>query len=598
MNLNPHAIPITPASTLPGIFRQRLAATPDALAYRQYEGGTWRDYSWAATAVLLSRWQAALAAEGLAPGERVALMCRNRLEWMAFDLAAQGLGLVVVPIYTNDRARNVAWILADSGARLLLVESADAWGGLIRRQAPPPGLRRVVSLAPTPTKGPLCAVADWLPAVADTLPWPGPASADDLATIVYTSGTTGRPKGVMLSHRNLLWNVQAALKRFEVRPEDRFLSFLPLSHTFERTVGYYLPLVAGAAVIYARGIPQLAEDLQSQRPTLMISVPRIFERVYGRLRAKVETESRLRRRLFERAVTTGWQGFLHDQGRARWRPRLLLRPLLDRLVGARVRARLGGRLRFTVCGGAALAPEVARLFIGLGIPVVQGYGLTEASPVIAANPLEANVPESVGPPLEGVEIRIAANGELLTRSPSVTAGYWNAPEATHDLVDADGWLHTGDKARLDSQGYVHITGRLKEIIVLANGEKVPPADMENSIALDELVDQVLLLGEGRPYLSALVVPNRAALGHLMEHLHLDPANDSVYADARLREAVLRHVRDHIQGFPGYAEVRRVALVAEPWTPENGLATPTLKLRRRRILARYRRLTEELYVGHG
>jgi long-chain acyl-CoA synthetase len=356
-------------------------------------------------------------------------------------------------------------------------------------------------------------------------------------------------------------------------------------------------MVCGAAIAYNRAIPLLAEDLTILRPTLMISVPRIFERIYGRIMEKLKGESPLKRRLFLKAVEVGWRKFEHEQGRAPWSPSLLLHPLLDRLVGTKVRARLGGRLRFTVCGGAALSPDVARLFIGLGIPVVQGYGLTETSPVIAANPLENNVPASVGLALPGVEVKLGEQDELLTRSPSVMLGYWNNPDATAGMIDSEGWLHTGDRARIDASGHIYITGRLKEIIVLATGEKVPPADMENAITLDPLIDQAMVIGDNRPFLAALVVLNPDAFRKEAEQLGLDPEAPESRRDARLVERVLERVQERTSAFPGYAKIHRVAILDSPLTPENGLLTPTLKLRRNRILDCHSQEVTALYSGH-
>jgi len=329
----------------------------------------------------------------------------------------------------------------------------------------------------------------------------------------------------------------------------------------------------------------------------MISVPRIFERIYSKIMDKLAKESELKRRLFQKAVDIGWEYFRYQQGHSAWRPAFLARPLLDLLVAHKVRAKLGGRMRFTVCGGAALTPEVAQLFIGLGIPVTQGYGLTETAPIITANPLDRNEPASVGLPLPGIEVKVNSDDELLTRSPCVMLGYWNNPEATSRIVDEEGWLHTGDKVTIAASGHISITGRLKDIIVLANGEKVPPGDMENAIVLDELVDQVLLIGEGRPYLSALIVPNPDVFTRVAEELHLDPTNESICSNENMRSIFMQHVQQCTASFPGYAQVRQLAVVNEPWTPDNGLATPTLKLRRNQILERYHEVTEQLYAGH-
>jgi len=592
-------ITLEEAPTLAALFRERVARSPERTAYIQFDAGSgrWVEHDWRETAAEVARWQRALRAAGLKKGERVMIQSRNSWEWVICDQAALGLGLVPVPVFVNDRADNIAWIANDCRASLLVIEGPEQWQTLEPVLERLESIRAIVALKPVAGEHPLLKqLHEWLPEAGDGLA-EEECAPRELATIVYTSGTTGRPKGVMLSHHNILWDIHAALELFDIGEDNLFLSFLPLSHTFERTVGYYLPMVCGATIAYNRSIPQLAEDLTLIRPTLMISVPRIFERIYGRIMEKLREEPPLKQKLFRKAVEVGWRKFERDQGRAGWSPGLLLQPLLDRLVGARVRGRLGGRLRFTVCGGAALSPEVARLFIGLGIPVQQGYGLTETSPVISANPLEDNVPASVGIPLPGVEVKLGEQDELLTRSPAVMLGYWNRPEATAEMIDAEGWLHTGDKARVDERGHLYITGRLKEIIVLATGEKIPPADMENAITLDPLVEQAMVVGEGRPYLAALVVLDPDAFERLAGELGLDPADPASRRDPRLQEAVLARVQERTRQFPGYARIHRVAVLDEPMTPENGLLTPTLKLRRNRILDCHSEEVIRLYEGH-
>ncbi len=594
------------AGSLAGAFRERVRRTPDRVAYIQYDpvGGDWQAYSWADTATEVSRWQRALAGEGLKRGDRVAVMLRNCREWVIFDQAALGLGLVVVPVYTNDRPENVGYILQDAGVRLLLIADEPQWQSLREIEDQLAGLTRIVSLEPVtqvPLGPPMSSLAEWLPP-AEELDHPPPlgtdeSGLDELATIVYTSGTTGRSKGVMLSHRNILSNAEACLRLIDVFPDDRMLSFLPLSHMLERTLGYYLPIMAGSQVAFARSIPELAEDLQAMRPTILISVPRIFERIHHGIQEKLAQASPLSRRLFDATVATGWRRFQHRQGRDGWSPALLGWPLLRGLVARKIQQRLGGHLRFAVSGGAALAPEIGRTFIGLGVNIQQGYGLTETSPVISANPMDDNKPDSVGVAVPGVEVRIGDNDELLTRSPSVMLGYWDNPAATAETIDADGWLHTGDQARIEEDGHIYLTGRIKEIIVLANGEKVPPADMEMAIAADELIDQVLVLGEGRPYLTALVVPEREALHDLLLRLGHDISAPSALDDDGVKEVFLERIRLHLHAFPGYARIHGIALLAEPWSVEEGLMTPTLKLRRARILERFADRIEALYQGH-
>ncbi len=591
---------ITPeqAGTLAGLFRERVHRSADAVAYREYDSDTaaWREYRWEETARLAACHQAALGAEGLAPGDRVAVMLRNCRDWVVFDQAALGLGLVVVPLYVEDRPENSAYILRDAGVRVLFIEDAEQWERLRRTLGEVPTLQRVVTREPVADTDPrLRSLAQWLPQTGEPFRSGGMDPAEP-ATIVYTSGTTGRPKGVMLSHRNILSNAYASLCAVPAGPGDDFLSFLPLSHTLERTAGYYLPIISGATVTFARSVAQLAEDLQIVRPTVLISVPRIYERVHNRLRAQLEESPPLVRRLFDATVTVGWGRFLHRQGRGPWRTSFLLWPLLQRLVSRKVMARLGGQMRVAMCGGAPLSPDVARVFIGLGLELLQGYGLTEASPVIGVNRPADNDPASIGPPIDGVEVRIGANGELLARGPNVMLGYWNQPQATAQMIDAEGWLHTGDKARIEN-GHIYITGRLKEIIVLANGEKVSPADMELAVSLDPLFDQVMVFGEGRPYLCALAVLNVDVWRVLAEESGLDPEDPASLRSEAARTAVLERIARRLASFPGHAQVRRVALLPEPWTIEADLITPTMKLRREQILEHHADRVAALYEGH-
>jgi len=579
-----------------GLFRERVRRSPDAVAYRWFDADSqsWVAATWSETAAEVGRWQAALTHEGLQRGDRVAVMLRNCREWILFDQAAMGLGLVTVPLYADDRTDNAAYILAETEARLLLLRGAEAWRGFYKLRDQLHGLKRVVTLeqmAGEPHDHRLRWVQDWLP--------PGPVgltdtdlSSDDLASIVYTSGTTGRPKGVMLTHSNLLWNAWASLQTVAVYPDDLFLSFLPLSHTLERTGGCYAPMLGGAGVAFARSILQLGEDLRVVRPTVLVAVPRVFERVYERIQRSLKRRSRLARWLFQAGVSSGWRHFLREQGRAPWSPALLWWPLLDTLVGRKVRSRLGGRLRVAISGGAALPPPVARLFIGLGLSIVQGYGLTEASPVVCGNRLQDNEPASVGMPLEGVEVRLGDNSELLVRGPSVMQGYWRNEEATAAAIDTDGWLHTGDQASIED-GRIYITGRLKDIIVLSSGEKVAPSDMEMALALDPLIDQVMVLGEGKSYLSALVVLNREVWQE--EALEQGLSNDPCALDPKELERLLkRRLAPCLDAFPGHARLHHIGVCIEPWSIGNGLLTPTMKPRRARILEAYAELVERMY----
>ena len=579
------------ARTLDGLFVKRVQRSPERVAYRSFDKvrKEWVDCSWADMGKAVARWQAAMAREGLKAGDRVALSVRNSVEWVCFEQAALGLGLVVVPLYTDDRPDNVAYILEDAGVKMLLVQDAGRWKRFAPAMEDVESLECILVLGQPEPDLPLDErlrwVETWLPKADEHELIHRHGDPMELATIVYTSGTTGRPKGVMLCHNNILSIIHSGLTMVDVYREDVFLSFLPLSHTLERTGGYYLPMMAGATVAYARSIPQLAEDLMTIKPTILIAVPRIFERVYTRLQTKLNEGSWLSRAMFNAAVSAGWRHFERKQGRAGWHPKCLFWPLLKKLVANKVAERLGGRLRLAVSGGAALPPEIAKVFVGLGIPILQGYGLTETSPVISVNTLEKNDPSSVGVPLRGIEVRIGEDDELLAKSPGVMMGYWNNHQATDQMIEKDGWLHTGDQAKIEN-GFVYITGRIKDILVLSNGEKVPPGLMEMSIALEPLFEQVMVIGEGESFLSCIIVLNADLWPGAAQDWGVDPMSSESLNNKKVRQAVMHRIGELLHDFPGYAKIRRVHLTLEPWTVDNGLMTPTLKVKRNKVLEHY------------
>lgn len=595
-------ISLETARTLDGLFVQRVHRSPGRVAYQRIEksGKELVDLTWEQMGREVARWQKALKSESLGTGDRVALLLRNCPDWVKFDQASLGIGLVTVPLYTDDRADSAAYILEDAAVKLLLVQDAVRWRRLVPAIRDQTCLRRVVILDNSEEArrvqdaDPRVVIADeWLPAHGGRL-IQRDGDPHALASIVYTSGTTGRPKGVMLSHHNMMSIAHACVATLDVYQEDLFLSFLPLSHTLERTAGYYLPMMAGAQVTYARSVAQLGEDLQRVRPTVLIAVPRVFERVYQRLQDQINKRPFHARWLFRIAIEVGWRRFQYRQRRSGWHPILGSWPLLRRLVADKVAGRLGGRLRAAVSGGAPLAPEVAHQLIGLGVPLLQGYGLTETSPVVSVNTFDSNDPASVGIPLRGVEVRIGQDKELLVHGPGVMLGYWNNHAATADMIDANGWLHTGDQARIENN-HIYITGRLKDILVLSNGEKVPPADMEMAISLDPLFDQVMVVGEGRSYLSALVVLNSELWPGLAREYGLEPEQAESLMNHRLTSAMLSRVRVALRDFPGYAKIRRLALLLEPWTVDNGMLTPTLKVKRAKVLENCASQVEAMYA---
>ncbi|MBI1425151.1 MAG: AMP-binding protein [Gammaproteobacteria bacterium] len=593
-------IPLKEITNLSQLFCHRVRRNPNSPAYQYFDNDeqAWQELTWSDMADHVGRWQAAFKQEILSPGDRVALMASNSPSWVIYDQAALGMGFVVVPLYTNDRADNVSYIINDAQIRVLLLETAAQWHAVKPHCQELTSLKRIVCMEAIEDAedARFLTLDRWLPDINKRYPLHElNVHKSTLATIVYTSGTTGKPKGVMLSHENIFWNAHAGIRSIPVHSDDSFLSFLPLSHMFERTAGYYLPMICGSCVTYARSIEKLAEDLVLKRPTVLITVPRIFERVYNKIKIQLSEKPAFARKLFELTVAVGWHRFRHQQGKQAWHPKLLLWPLLNALVAQKIMAKLGGRLRLAVSGGAPLSFDIARTFMGLGLTISQGYGLTEASPVISTNKLEDNEPDSVGQALAGIETRLGEGGELLVRAPSVMMGYWNQEEATQAVIDADGWLHTGDKARIE-RDHIYITGRLKEILVLSNGEKLPPADLEMAISTDPLFDQALVLGEQKPYLAALLVFNPNEWQKAAAQLGITPDPDMLNHPS-VHEFVLQRLKSLMVEFPGYAKIYRIYITLDPWTVENNLMTPTLKLKRQLIINHYSDEIKELYEGH-
>jgi len=604
LDSNPHVDTINSADvhTLDELFRERVRRSSNKVAYTQFDvrRAEWVNYSWADVAKEVERWQVALRETGLEKGDRVAVCYRNGIEWVIFDQAALRLGLVIVPLYIADRADNIAYVIGNSGAKLVLVADAQMWSEVAITDEDVSSITTVLvldQLSEAHGDDRVVSVADWLPELGQHFER-GLAEPDDLASIVYTSGTTGRPKGVMLSHKNMLANAYSGMRSVPLTPSDKLLSFLPLSHTLERTVGYYAAMMSGSSVTYNRSIPELAEDIQLIKPTVMISVPRIFERIHNKIYASLSRTKVFKRMLFDAAIKTGWHAFEHQQGLVAWHPRLILAGLLDRMVAKPVRERLGGNLDFVIVGGAPLSSEVAKTFISLGVPLLQGYGLTESSPIVSVNTKAQNRPDSIGLPLRGVEVKLMDNDEIWVKGDNIMMGYWENPEATADcIIESDGerWLKTGDRGSIDSDGFIRIIGRIKDILVLANGEKVPPPDIEAAIVRNPLFEQVMVVGEGKSFLSVLAVLNEKLLADLTAEQGL-PSDQ--FNSPALHEYLIGKISEQMIDFPGYAKVRKIYVCGAEWTVEDGLLTPTLKIKRAKIMDYYAKQVAALYDGHG
>ena len=564
---------------------------------------TWKTINVKETVEQITRWRHALVKEGLTKGDRCAMLLPNGINAILFDQSVLANALVPVPLHAVDTAGSSSYIINDSGAKLLVTGRLNRWEA-IRDTEDHPALKTVV-ITGEPVQehqdGDVRVVGldQWLTEGNGTELPAGP-EPQDLAALVYTSGTTGKPKGVMLTHRAILANVTGVLQNICPEPEDVWLSFLPLSHTFERTTTYYTAMGFGNRVAFNRNIGLLADDLKVIRPTILMSVPRIYEKVYDKIQDALVKKPAFVQKLFHTAVDVGYRRFCRENGLpvqggflSLFDP--LIAGFLDKKVGAGIRDIFGGRPRIFISGGAAFNPEVSRTFLGLGINILQGYGMTETAPIMSVNKVGDNHPQTVGPALVNIEVRVGENDELQMRGPSLMNGYWNRPADTKAVFTEDGWLRTGDQADIFSDGHIRIKGRIKEIIVTSTGEKVPPADLEQALESDHLVSQAMVVGENRPYIAALVVLNAQEWKKLATELKLD-ADDPLSLETRAaRQAVLRRVKAAAAGFPNYAVPRQVRLFLEPWSIENGLMTPTLKLKRGPMRIRFADAIESLYA---
>lgn len=564
---------------------------------------TWKTINVKETVEQITRWRHALVKEGLTKGDRCAMLLPNGINAILFDQSVLANALVPVPLHAVDTAGSSSYIINDSGAKLLVTGRLNRWEA-IRDTEDHPALKTVVI-----TGEPVQEHQDGDVRVVGLDQWltegngselPAGPEPQDLAALVYTSGTTGKPKGVMLTHRAILANVTGVLQNICPEPEDVWLSFLPLSHTFERTTTYYTAMGFGNRVAFNRNIGLLADDLKVIRPTILMSVPRIYEKVYDKIQDALVKKPAFVQKLFHTAVDVGYRRFCRENGLpvqggflSLFDP--LIAGFLDKKVGAGIRGIFGGRPRIFISGGAAFNPEVSRTFLGLGINILQGYGMTETAPIMSVNKVGDNHPQTVGPALVNIEVRVGDNDELQMRGPSLMNGYWNRPADTKAVFTEDGWLRTGDQADIFSDGHIRIKGRIKEIIVTSTGEKVPPADLEQALESDHLVSQAMVVGENRPYIAALVVLNAQEWKKLAAELKLD-ADDPLSLETRAaRQAVLRRVKAAAAGFPNYAVPRQVRLFLEPWSIENGLMTPTLKLKRGPMRIRFADAIESLYA---
>lgn len=587
-------------TNLLAMFEAQAAAEGDGPFLWQKQDGVYRPWSWRRVAMEAAHLARALRQLGLEPGDRVMLVAENRPEWCIADLAILGAGGITVPAYTTNTERDHAYILGHSEARMVVFAGRSLAKRLIPAVKESPSVKALLLIEPIADLGePPVPAITWAEALAlgersPAVPGAAAIQPDDVACFIYTSGTGGTPKGVMQTHRNIQANLEGAnhlLSLIGLGDKETFLSFLPLSHSYEHTAGQFFPISLGAEIYYAEGVETLSTNLVEAKPTILTCVPRLYEVLRQKILAGVNRQGGLKKQLFEQAVRLGTKRY--EQGGRLGPVDALADALLDRLVRTKVNERFGGRLKAMVSGGAPLNYEVGLFFAALGLPVLQGYGQTEAAPVISVNvPGKAKL-DTVGPPLRGVELRFAEDGEIQVRGANVMKGYWKDEETTARTI-VDGWLHTGDVGELDADGYLKITDRKKDIIVNSGGDNISPQRVEGILLLEPEIGQALIYGDRKPYLVALITPDPS----FVQTFGRQPGKSMDLAvlanDREFRQQIGEAVKRANANLSAIERIRKFEIMPEAFTVENGLMTPTMKLRRPRIIERHRALLEGLY----
>lgn len=571
----------------------------DAFLWAKIDG-SYRPLSWRDTAARVRELAQGLAALGVAAGDRIAIVAENRPEWAIADLAIMTLGAISVPAYTTNTVRDHRHVLADCGAKGAIVSTRALAARLLPAAAEIAATEFIVSMEATESGAFDVALHGWAEVMAmgaesehDLEPALQALSRHDVACLIYTSGTGGNPKGVMLSHRAILINCHSAceLLRLLGLGDEVFLSFLPLSHAYEHTAGLYFPISIKAQIYYAESIETLAANLTEARPTIMVSVPRLYEVMHRRIVLGLKRQSALKQSLFAKAVALGRKEY--DQPGSLGLVQSALNRLLERLVRDKVRARFGGRLKAMISGGAPLNPEVGIFFTALGVRLLQGYGQTEAAPVISCNPPAKVKLHTVGPALERVEVKIAEDGEILARGEMIMNGYWNDETSTNNVL-RDGWLHTGDIGHLDQDGYIQITDRKKDIIVLSGGDNLSPQRVEGMLTLQPEIAQAMVYGDKHAHVVALLVPDEDFVREWQRGNGAGDNSASLAGDGDFLKALGEAVERANADLPPTERVKRHIMAETPFTVDNELMTPTLKVRRHKVLEIYREALEALY----
>ncbi len=591
-------------TTLPRMVFDRARLYADRTALRYKDQGRYLNISWSQLADKVQLFARGLLALGVRRGDRIGIMAPNSPEWVYADLGAMACGAVSVPVYHTEGFASIRHIVEDSQCRILFVCSPLVARKLEANRSATPHLEHIVLLHPGAQTGEIIGIEAFTRDAEqqhNTEPPPHleDGTPSDLATLVYTSGTTGPPKGVMLTHGNILSNIDACAPLFDIGETDQCLSFLPLSHVFERMAGYYLMLHCGATIAYAEDLNSVPANLAEVRPTILISVPRLYEKMYARVMERVLTGPWARKQIFFgalkfcRAFST-----VRAPSSPLEKAQQRVVALVQKAIFAPLRKHLGGNLRFFVSGGAPLSREIAEFFLAAGIPIYEGYGLTETSPVVAVNTPSALRPGTVGRPVPGTEVRIAEDGEIVVRGPGVFQGYWNRPQETAQALEGD-WFKTGDIGEIDDEGFLAITDRKKDLIVTASGENIAPQIIENQLKTNKYVANAMVYGDRKPFLTALLVPN---LENLEQFAHLEKIDFLSPCDLVSHPKILEMMRDQVNQLqaqlPSFQRIKRFTLLSQDFSARE--VTPTLKLKRKLVTRHFSTVLEGMYIpqDHG
>lgn len=600
-----------PIVTIPALFRETLNSAGERPFLGAKREGRYQYQTYSQVAVLVEKFASALVALGIDSGDRVAQISGNRPEWVITDLGTMTAGAIHVPLYATVSEEAFSYILNDSKARVLIVETSDHWALLKSCAANLPHLEAVVALCPFQADEigkPVWTWADFLARGAKTFDQNratiesrcAALEACDVCSLVYTSGTTGEPKGAMLMHGNFVHNAISVRPAVQVEPGDIELSFLPLSHVFERTL-YYLVVSLGATIAYAQSMETVRDDILEVRPQLVASVPRLYEKIMAAVVQKARNSPNLRRtrgHLFDWALQVGLR-----HARARWAGRVPLPLQLEfalakKLVLGKIHDATGGRIKVFASGGAPLRADVCEFFLSAGFTLIEGYGLTETSPVITINPPERPKVGTVGTAIRDVEVKIAGDGEILSRGPHIMLGYFNKPGATKEAIDAERWFHTGDIGELDREGYLRITDRKKELLVLSNGKNVAPSPIEQSIKESPFIEQAVVIGDNRNFVSALVVPSYEGMKAWCQS-HGAPTEPAAMADdPQVVKLLMEETVRACERFSHFEQVKKIAVLPRELSQQQGELTPTLKVKRRAVDSNFKDRIEAIYATPG